>query len=109
MNFKPYQETLHRDWTIQHTWKTSQDRPGPDGFDRVAVKGPHRIHQGEMAWAAFMATLDALDGVGRPEASTTPLRSHRRREDAPRPQEPPRPRRRRGTDSSLQSLFDGLS
>ncbi|WP_306600736.1 hypothetical protein [Geothrix sp. 21YS21S-2] len=105
MNFQPYRETPYRDWTIQHTWRTSQERPVPDGFDRVAVKGTQKVAQDlHQTWAEFTAALDALDGLRAPRATTTPLTSGARPKEAA-PGKPP-PRRRRDPDPSLQSLFD---
>jgi hypothetical protein len=104
MNFRPYRETPYRDWTIQHVWRTSLERPGPDGFDRTAVKGDLRVEQGDLTWTAFTQQLDTIDGIRLPPQPLQALRS------TPTPAPPPvaaKPsRRRRGEpDPSLQSLF----
>jgi hypothetical protein len=87
VTFKAYVETPHRDWTIQQTWRTSADRPGPDGFDRVAVKGSQRVPQGlSESWAGFTRRLDVLDGhLVPPSASRAPFL----RGKAPAPKVPP--------------------
>jgi hypothetical protein len=63
MNFKTFRETDYRSWTIQHTWHTSDERPGPDGFDRVAIRGEERVEQGADSWTAFLTRLDEIDGL----------------------------------------------
>jgi len=104
MRFLAYRETSYRDWTIQHTWRTSKDRPGPDGFDRVAVRGAQVVAQGQMTWTAFMAHLDTLDGLRKGPA---PLPALEPTAKAPRGLEPKKPMRRRGRpDPGLQSLFE---
>lgn len=106
MNFRPYRETPYRDWTIQHVWRTSRDRPGPDGFDRTAVKGELRVEQGNLTWTAFTQQLDTLDGLRTPPQPLESLRSTPAPDQAPAPAPAPPPRRRRGEpDPSLQSLF----
>lgn len=104
MTFLPYRETLYRDWTIQHTWRTALDRPGPDGFDRVAVKAGQLVMQGEMTWQEFTGQLDALDGVGRSAKPPQPLQGARGTAAPPEPRKPPA-RRRRDPDPALQPLF----
>jgi hypothetical protein len=64
MRFKTYVEIPYHTWTIQQTWHTSIDRPGPDGFDRVAVQGDRSVKQGPAeSWANFYHRLDVLDGL----------------------------------------------
>ena len=63
MNFRPYVEIQYRGgWVIQQTWRTSLDRPGPDGYDRVAVRGQVRIEQGDRTFEKFLDGLDRIDG-----------------------------------------------
>lgn len=104
MNFRTYRETLYRDWTIQHTWRTSRERPGPDGFDRTAVKGELRVEQGELTWTAFTQQLDTIDGLRLPQQPLQSLRSAPAPGPTPAPAPPPR-RRRGEPNPSLQSLF----
>jgi hypothetical protein len=58
MAFQKYLETPHDGgWTVQQTWRTSEERPGPDGFDRVAVRGNERIEQGARTFEQFLRDL----------------------------------------------------
>ena len=63
MAFQPYVEMQYRGgWTVQQTWRTSLERPGPDGFDRVAVRGETRIEQGTRTFEQLLNALDRIDG-----------------------------------------------
>ncbi len=63
MNFRTHVETQYRGgWTIHHDWHTSEERPGPDGFDRVAVRGERRIEQGARSYVQLLDALDRIDG-----------------------------------------------
>jgi hypothetical protein len=102
MRFRTYGEIPYRGWTIQGTWRTSAERPGPDGFDRVAVKGESRIPQGiNEPWDAFLRRLDELDGHRLPPASPmsyprfmhhapAPARASPKPKPKPKPQPSPR-------------------
>jgi hypothetical protein len=49
-------------WTGHQTMRSTEDRPGADCWDRVAIKGDLRIEQGTRTHLEFLDALDRIDG-----------------------------------------------